>query len=100
MSRLAKLQLVTILLATLSLSSVDAAEKSGQFGYGKPASEVEIAGWDIDNPVQLWAGILNYRTAAPYSLFAFPVSCSQSENGTSVMALNGGELPDRVHVRG
>lgn len=35
-------------LLTLVSVSAPAADKAGYYGYGSPATEVEIAGWDID----------------------------------------------------
>lgn len=43
-----KLSAVIIFIAVSYGIEVIANDKTGYYGYGKPASEVEIAGWDID----------------------------------------------------
>ncbi|MEA2943965.1 MAG: S-disulfanyl-L-cysteine oxidoreductase SoxD [Bradyrhizobium sp.] len=37
-----------IWLGLVASASIAVAESPGHYGYGKPASPAEIAGWDID----------------------------------------------------
>mgnify|MGYP000485748060 CR=1 FL=1 len=40
--------ITTVVIAQLSLSQTVLAQESGYYGYGRTATDVEIAGWDID----------------------------------------------------
>ncbi len=47
-SRLYQLTLVILVLALATSQSTAARDKTGYYGYGKPATVDEVSGWDID----------------------------------------------------